>query len=86
MIVFSSCKKEEDTPVKPAVQNIYHSLDTSLTHYKFKPGTYWVYRNDSTSSLDSIIIDSVESDFIVTVPGVHGGSSILSEFYKKKNA
>lgn len=80
-----SCKKDEDTaPVQQttggAGGSTYTYLDTSMTPYKFKLGTYWVYENDSTFAIDSVIIDSVYSGFYGTY--MPHGLTNYSEIYK----
>lgn len=86
LLVVSACRKEEDTEPKPtptAPPTQYNYLSGSITPYKFKAGSYWIYENDSTGSLDSIIVDSVSTGFFESVPNVHGTTgSTLTEFYK----
>ncbi len=68
VVSICSCKKDDTTAQQTATttqpyQVYYTYLDTSLVHYKFKQGSYWVYKNDSTAALDSIVVDSVSSGF-----------------------
>ncbi len=85
VVAFSicSCKKEEDnSPTSPGA-NFYHPhtyytyLDTGIIHYKFQLGSYWVYQNDSTALLDSIVVDSAYAFFVD-----YGVGSFNSDYYK----
>lgn len=86
LIVVSACRKEEDvepkpTPTAPPTQ--YNYISGSITPYKYKAGSYWIYENDSTSLLDSITVDSVSIGFFESIPNVHGTTgNTLTEFYK----
>ncbi len=85
LLFFSTCKKKEVAGNDPSVtpHAHYDSLALSILPFKFKVGSYWVYKNDSTAILDSIIIDSISTGFIITTPSVHGTTDpILSQFYK----
>jgi hypothetical protein len=76
---------DEDAAPQPTpnAQTNYEYLDTSILPYKFKAGSYWVYQNDSTLALDSILVDSVSAGFVITVPSVHGSTDQTeSEFFK----
>jgi len=85
LLLFGSCTKQNDTSsTVPINNNFYYSLDTSIIHYKFKVGSYWVYRNDSTAVLDSITTDSIETGYNTIQPGVMGGSGSYGEYYKMK--
>lgn len=78
-----SCKKEDVAQPPPKqYSDIHFNLDTSIIHYKFKAGSYWVYKNDSTSVLDSIIVDSSMSYYNPISPyGPNHQGTVYSEFY-----
>lgn len=85
MLIICSCKKDSVTQTyfSKLPETNYSYLDTSIYHYKFKPGSYWVYENDSTGTLDSIVVDSVSEGYYTTIPSVHGTTSeTKSAFYK----
>lgn len=63
-------------------QTTYKYLNESIKPYKFKTGSYWVFENDTTGELDSIIVTSTENDFVWCPPPVHGQSGEKDEFYK----
>lgn len=86
LVIVSACHKEvpQQKPVNThTTQAHYYNLDPSILPYKFKVGSYWVYENDSTFVLDSIVVDSVSTGFITTFPNPHGtGFSTEEEFFK----
>lgn len=84
-VVVCSCHKDDPAPAPKPIQPYikYYYIDTSMVHYKFKQGSYWVFENDTTHVLDSIVVDSISTGFVVTIPSVHGTSGTSeSEFYK----
>lgn len=75
----SSCKKvnEDNTPI------IYYNISSSLKSFMFNIGSYWVYENDSTHILDSILLTSVKHDYFWESPSTPGTSSNTKiEYYK----
>jgi hypothetical protein len=50
--------------------------------YKFKIGSYWILKNDTTGILDSIVVTSTENDFVWDPHPVHGQPGNKNEFYK----
>jgi hypothetical protein len=54
-IILYSCKKEED-PNPEFTPEIIPINDSLKEYYSFKPGTWWVYRDLSDNSRDSIIV------------------------------
>lgn len=87
-----SCKKEEDekpnyySPHVGLVVYSYDSISSYSSPYKFKTDSYWVYENDSTFALDSVVVDSISTDFYISSPIFYDGNgvmqSIKTEFYK----
>ncbi len=75
--IIASCNKEN-----PDDKITYHYLCESIKPYKFKTGSYWIFQNDITGILDSIVVMSVENDLCWTTPSVHGQPGTLAEFYK----
>lgn len=57
LIFFFSCCKDK-TP--PQVDLGHFSLDTIKPYLYFKPGSWWVYKNDSTGEIDSQVMISSE--------------------------
>ena len=86
LLIISSCKKGKDEEPKPnLLYNVttYNYISTSILPYKFKVGTYWVYENDSTGILDSIVVDSISTGFFISTPSVHSTTGeTKTEFYK----
>lgn len=78
LLVLTSCKKEDNPP-----DITYYYLPSTLTPYMFNAYTYWVYENDSTSVLDSIIVTSTKQGFF-TQPPTHPGTPSYTqiEYYK----
>lgn len=76
IILFLSCKKDSN----PDVSREY--ISASLNPFMFKNGTYWVFQNDSTGLLDSVVVTSTLQDFypIVSGPG-QTQATALREFY-----
>jgi len=75
-----SCRKDKNADNSDLTKYFY--LSNSLTPYKFKTGSYWIYENDSTSTLDSVVVTSTENDFYWSPPSVHGQPGTKYEFYK----
>lgn len=86
ILLVSACRKEEDpepqpSPTSPTTH--FNYLSESVTPYKYKAGSYWIYENDSTGLTDSITVDSVLTGFFESIPNVHGTTgSTYTEFYK----
>lgn len=58
----SLCSCEDDSLVPDPDQNSniqYVRISSSIRNFMFLPGSYWVYSNDSTGVLDSIIVESI---------------------------
>jgi hypothetical protein len=47
-----SCKKDECENYSPHKDV---QIDNSMNSYKFKESSYWVYKNDASSELDSYL-------------------------------
>ncbi len=75
------CNKNEEKSLTPSEIKIEY-LQQSITPYKFKTGSYWVYENDTSGILDSVIVLNTENDFYWSVPQVHGKNGIKSEYFK----
>ena len=71
-----SCKKENSED-----ETNYSYLNESIEPYKFKSGSYWVFQNDSTKILDSIVVISTESNFYWSPPPVQGQAGTKREYY-----
>lgn len=76
-IILVSCVKENSDN-----KTIYRYLSEDIKPYKFKTGSYWVFQNDTTGTLDSITIISTENDFYWGPPSIHGQSGVKHEYYK----
>lgn len=73
-LLILSCqkKKKENAPQKTSVQVNIYPYD-SLNYYKFKPGTYWVYKKSSTATYDTVRVTS-NSEYVCNYSpcSVHG--------------
>jgi len=77
--LMTSCKKET-----PPEEFYYQYLSSSLKPYMFKSGSYWVYENDSTGIVDSIVVTATKHDFFILSPTGPGqtGTQTKVEYYK----
>lgn len=72
-----SCNKED------TVDEINYSyLSESIKPFKFMAGTYWIFQNDSTEILDSIVVISTENDFYWSPPSIQGQAGGKSEYFQ----
>jgi len=78
--LLTSCKKEEP-PTPPG--KTYSYLGEAIKSYMFKTDSYWVYENDSTSVLDSVVVTSTTRGF-QSPPHTHPGTPSYEEieYYK----
>jgi hypothetical protein len=77
LIFLCSCKKDAPPDIH------YSYLQESLHPYMFKIGSYWVYENDSTGLLDSVIVTDTKKGFFTTPPlGPGTPSNEKIEYYK----
>lgn len=72
-----TCNKENSTN-----ETKYTYLSQSIEPYKFETGTYWIFKNDSTNTIDSLVVINTENDFFWSPPPVHGQSGTKSEYFK----
>jgi hypothetical protein len=77
LFMIASCHKDN-----PDNQTRYFYLSESLNPYKFKTGSFWIFQNDTTAILDSILVTSTEHDFYWLPPPIHGQSGDKHEYYK----
>lgn len=76
-ILLVSCKKE----APPEIHYTY--LNETLEPYMFKTGTYWVYGNNSTGLLDSVVVTETKHGFFKEPPMSPGTPSNKQiEFFK----
>jgi|GEM_PF-4250160 len=76
-LIFCSCNKNEISKMAFTTINISQKSD----QFKFKKGSYWIFRNDSTGVEDSITIEEVSEGLIITNPAQHGSGGIQNEFF-----
>ncbi len=66
-VLFSSCQKKDEKP------NFTHGkINPNLYSYIFDTGSYWIYKDTITNSIDSTIVTSIIKDvylYPVTGPG-----------------
>lgn len=83
LLITSSCKKEEEKPpTGSGSHTTYMHIHAGLDQFRFQSGSYWVYENDTTGALDSVVLTSTSTGWIITSPSVHGGPSTQAEIYK----
>ncbi|MDF3027024.1 MAG: hypothetical protein K0S23_1331 [Fluviicola sp.] len=78
VLVGFSCKKSKH-PCEGKYTHSYTTISSSFDSYLFKENSYWVYRNDSTTEIDSQRVVST----INTQIGSGGGSSCGSAYAEK---
>lgn len=62
LLGLSSCKKENDEQPTPAPSAMTVVVSDELKSYAlFKPGSYWIYKNTSDNSIDSIYVKAVDT-------------------------
>ncbi|MEI7982619.1 MAG: hypothetical protein WCI71_13290 [Bacteroidota bacterium] len=76
-LILVSCNKEDSED-----KTKYLYLSEDIKPYKCKTGSYWVFQNDTTGTLDSITVISTENDFYWLPPPIHGQSGVKHEYYK----
>jgi hypothetical protein len=81
MWIFSTCKKEE---VNPTISN-HGKISSNLRAFLFETGSYWIYKDSITNSLDSTIVTSITKDKYVVLPSISGQGSPGDEEYYKIN-
>ncbi len=76
-VILVSCKKETEE----YYGYCFEYISSSIKPYMFKNGSYWVYENDSTHILDSIVVTSTTHSFFSPYPS-KGGPALSVEYYK----
>jgi hypothetical protein len=62
LLGFSSCKKDEDEVVPPVSPGIVLEPSAELKAYAlFKPGSYWIYKNTTDNSIDSLYVKAIDT-------------------------
>ena len=79
-LTFSSCRKDKSIDNSDPTKCFY--LNASIKPYQYKTGSYWIYKNDTTGILDSVVVTSTENDFYWLQPPVHGQTGSKYEYYK----
>lgn len=69
-----SCRKEVE---KDGI-HLFSAEDKELC---FQSGSYWVFKNDSDQTIDSLVITDVKRDFYWSPPPVHGYPGDKHEFF-----
>jgi hypothetical protein len=73
ILCLSTCKKKQEQPYYPVPEELKKEC-------LFKPGSYWIYRNDSTGAIDSTYVDN-EKPFIY---GTIGYGNYSDEYITNK--
>lgn len=63
LLCLFSCKKNEQSqqsPCESATECTQVVIDTSMNGFLFLPNSYWIYKNDSLNTLDSVVLQSVQ--------------------------
>ncbi|NDC43290.1 MAG: hypothetical protein EBZ77_17370, partial [Chitinophagia bacterium] len=45
----------------PCSKGIKHISDDLLSHYNYKTGTYWIYRDSATGTTDSVYVSGADA-------------------------
>ena len=53
--ILHSCKPDDETQ--------YYFIDEKMLPYEFNVGSFWIFENDTTKTIDSIVVTSIENDF-----------------------
>jgi hypothetical protein len=76
MINIYGCKKETSA----SSETVY--FDKHYKSFAFKEKSYWVYKNELSHEIDSIILFKADSGFYWNPPEVHGIAGTRRSFYK----
>jgi len=78
IISFFSCSKDEEKETPQPVGTISSSLHPFL----FKKGSYWIFKNQNTGQLDSVVVNSISKNIFTVGPSHPGqGSQGQEEYY-----
>jgi hypothetical protein len=79
--IFTSCVKEKQQQTNNPTNNAtYVYMYDYFKPYMFEAGSYWVYENDTTSILDSVVVTSNQRGFD-TIYSAHPFQMYYAEFY-----
>ena len=74
-----SCSKDANFDT---TSHLVSSISSSLYPFLFKKGSYWVYENQNTGQLDSVVVNSVTKDTVSLSPlGPGQGARGEEEYY-----
>lgn len=72
----NGCRRDETTPTPVFyIDNAYKSLI-------FKEQSYWIYKNNISNEIDSLVLTKADSGFYWNPPPIHGSSGTKREFNK----
>lgn len=74
-ILMTACHKKSNTDTEPR-----YYIDTRIIGNEFKPGSYWIYSNDSTRKTDCSYVFKVENGF-QEKPYDLSGNKAFYEYY-----
>ena len=80
VLMLTSCNKGE----APA-EITYNYLSADIIPFMFKAGSYWIYENDSTAVLDSVVVTSTKQGFFTQPPMTPGTPTNIEIEYFKVN-
>ena len=75
LVLLTSCHKNNPN------EESRHFIDSRLTGQKFKPGSYWIYFNDSTQKTDCTYVFKVESGYFERSDDPFNSKMSLNEYY-----
>ena len=68
LLLFSACNKEDETTLNA----IHRKISPDLQKYLFDSGSYWIYKDSSTTSIDSTVVTSISKDIFLLMPTAPG--------------
>jgi len=75
LFFLTSCHKDNENA------DSRHFIDSRLTGNEFKPGSYWIYLNDSTQKTDCTYVFKVESGYNEWYDTPYNGKRSLYEYF-----
>jgi len=80
-LILASCQKKDETPVYSCSNSGFSAslIDSHLTGFFFKPGSYWVYQDVLSNNTDSVVLNTINTGCEPVADPMHSGSNF--EYY-----
>src|SRR4051812_21837524 len=71
IVIFFSCKKKDTPPPAPLINNgnSPDPIAPDIENARYKSGTYWVYYDSITNTIDSLAVGSYRQDLVSNQSG-----------------